>query len=260
MRFLKFLLLHFVINILPVVVIYLVLPASILFFILVVYLISYTITFYYADKFILLFLGAREIIDADHKVLFQVIKGQCFRNFINMPKVYLYSGTRMKPFVLDHGNEWTILLDRNLIKEMDEEHLLSLIDFLIKIKNSGKARVQTKGMGMVAVILKLNYWFLENILLLNKETKIYRIICFISLVFVKPLLEFIFWVTSNKSYYLANDSLKSAYYECMESKRVNNFSEFIAMHLVEGINNNILIIDYLESFPIFENCKFGETS
>lgn len=258
MRFLKFTVLHFVINVLPLVLIYLLLPGTTRLVVMLIYLIIYTLVFIYADKFILLFLGAREIIDADNKSLFQVFKGQCFNNYISMPKIYLYSGFRMKAFALDSGKDWVVVLDRNLIEGMNEEQLNSVVDFLLKIKMSNLARVQTKGMGVVAVILKLNYWFLESVLFMRKGTKSYRVVCFISLMFVKPLLEFIFWITSINKSYPCLDSLKSTYYECLQSKKIDTFSEFIAMHLVDEVNYNLLLIEYLESFPVFENCQFGE--
>jgi hypothetical protein len=257
MRLIRSIVLLCVINVLPLVVLYLLTGGIYRNIFMSLYLITYLLIFYYADKFILLFLGAREIIDADNKALFQVLKSTTFRTYQSLPKVYLYSGDQFKSFVLDSRNEWSIVLDRNLIENADEKQLESMMEFLINLKLSKAAWVQTKGMGLIAVILKLNYWWLENVFMLQKGSKVYRTTCFISLMFIKPILEFINWFTRSNKKIVCSNQMRPLFYDCQQARKIETFSEFLAMHLVESVSYNDLIIDYLESFPVFENCEFN---
>src|SRR5690606_6953432 len=122
------------------------------------FVIAYFIAFTMADKFLLFFLDAREIIDADNYSFFRVIKSSVFNAVDTMPKVYLYSGSQAKAFVLQSRKNWSIAIDRKLLESLSHEEMRALVNFLIENKKSGKAWFQTKSMGIIGSILKLNNW------------------------------------------------------------------------------------------------------
>lgn len=259
MKFIRSFLLFIVISIIPLVLMYLMLGGAVRTFFMLSYLVIFLLVFKFSDKFILLFLNAREIIEADNSFLFQTFKSNCYRSYVKLPNIYLYSGARYNAFVLDNGKDWSVVIDRRLIENSEEQQLVALIDYLVKIKLSKANWLKTKGMGLSVVILKCNYWLIRNLLFLKKRSRLYRVLCFISLMFVKPLLEFMsFFVQSGRAIECSDD-LKPIYFISNNSSRLESFSEFLTMHLVEKTSNKSLILEYLESFDIFKRCKFSES-
>ena len=82
-------------------------------------------------RFILMVLGAKEMVDTDHQKLFQFIKSKSYFFGTKIPKVYFYDGSFKNSLVLESLSEWVILLDKKLIKDSNEVVLLELLSCTI---------------------------------------------------------------------------------------------------------------------------------
>lgn len=259
MKLFQFLILFIVTSIIPIVLMYLLLGESLRYSFIGIYVMLYIVAFKFADKFILLFLDAREIIEADKSLLFQTFKNNCYRSYVKLPRIYLYSGGRHNGFVLDNASNWSVVIDRALVEKSEEQQLVALVDYLVKLKLSRTTWLKTKGMGISAIILKLNYWFISNIFFLKKQTKLYRVVCFVGLMFLKPLLDFIHWFVQTNKQIECEDDLRPICLTSKNSIRLESFSEFLTLNLLDRSTNKILILEYLESYDIFKSCKFSES-
>lgn len=215
------------------------------------------VIFWYADKLILLSLGAREIIDADNQALFQSIKSQTYRYHIKMPRVYLYSGHRVKTFVLEKFGSWSVVLDRSLIKNLDKEQIESLVAYIMAYKKNGYGKIQTIGMGILSMILRSTYWFWEQFNFEN-NSKFHKIGIFVTLILIKPLIEFILRLSKVKTKVRGTFPLKSIYLLVDKDISERAFTEFMAYHLDSSFILNELIVEFLEEYPMLENCSFEE--
>lgn len=218
-------------------------------------LICLLLVFYYAEKLILLSFGAREIIDADNQVLFQALKGQTYRHREKQPKVYLYTGHRVKCFVFEKFGGWSILLDRSLLRGLSKEQVEALVFYIINYKKSGQAKVQTIGMGVLSVILKLVYWF-WGLFKFNSITKVSNIGIFITLIMIKPLLELIISLSKIRTKVQSPLELKSIFYQIDEEVVKRSFTEFMIYHLEKDVTLQDLLVEFLEEYPMLENCEF----
>lgn len=216
------------------------------------------IVLYFAEKLILLAFGAREIIDADNQLLFQALKGQTYRYHEKPPRVYLYTGHRLKCFVLEKFGGWSILLDRNLIKGLGKEQTEALVSYIILYKKSARGRVQTLGMGVLSVILKIIYGF-WSLFKIGTFLKIRNIGIFISLIMVKPLIELILFLSKVNSKIECPYPLKSVYYQIDDEVIHRSFINFMTYHLYQDVAVQDLIVEFLEEYPMLENCKFEGT-
>jgi hypothetical protein len=196
-------------------------------------LICLLLVFYYAEKLILLSFGAREIIDADNQVLFQALKGQTYRHREKQPKVYLYTGHRVKCFVFEKFGGWSILLDRSLLRGLSKEQVEALVFYIINYKKSGQAKIQTIGMGKVS-----------------------NIGIFITLIMIKPLLELIISLSKIRTKVQSPLELKSIFYQIDEEVVKRSFTEFMIYHLEKDVTLQDLLVEFLEEYPMLENCEF----
>lgn len=221
-------------------------------------LLIWFIMFWYADKLILLSLGAREIIDADNQPLFQSLKSQTYRYHEKIPRVYLYSGHRVKAFVLEKLGTWSIVLDRSLIKNLDKEQVEALVAYIIEYKKKGYGKIQTIGMGVLAMILRFTYWFWEQFKF-GKNSKVHKVGIFVSLILIKPLIEFILGVSKVHKKVNGTFPLKSIYLQVDQDIVERAFTEFMVYHLDSESALSDLVVEFLEEYPMLENCKFEES-
>jgi len=219
------------------------------------FIFSWTLVFVFKDKFILLFLQAREIVGADSQMLFQSLKSETYRTRESFPSVYLYSGHRVKVFVLNARNGWSIVIDRKLLKSLNQEQVDALVSYLVEYKKNGQSELQTLGMGIATVSLRSIYWFWGKIGL-KTDGRAYKICVFISCLFVKPMIEIIYALTKSKTKIECRDALKSVYLQVDKAVLERSFIEFMFLQLEENIKFSDIIIEYLESYPLLENCKF----
>lgn len=220
-----------------------------------IFTLSWIVVFYYAEKLILLSFGAREIIDADNQLLFQALKGQTYRYHQKLPSVYLYSGHRVKCFVLEKFGGWSVLLDRNLVKGLSKEQVEALVSYIILYKKAGYGRVQTIGMGVLSVILKSIYWF-WSLFHFGSYNKVRNIGIFISLIMIKPLIELVLALSKVHAKIDSPYALKSIYYQIDEEVVRRSFTEFMIYHLDRDAALADLLVEFLEEYPMLENCSF----
>jgi len=221
--------------------------------------ISSILIFIYSDKFILLFLGAREVIDADNQTLFQALKSETYREHEKFPKVYLYSGHRVKAFVLNSRNTWSVVLDRSLIKSLNQEQVEALVNYLIRYKKEANCKIQTLGMGVSSVIIRINYWIWDKFGF-DQAGKTYKSCVFLTFIMIKPLIDIILKLTKSHKKVVCKAALKSVYLQVDQSVLDRSFIEFMVYHLETKINLSDITIEFLEEFPLLENCKFEEFS
>lgn len=119
--------------------------------------------FVYLDKFVLVYLNAREVIDTDEQRLFQKIKNEVYKTTTPIPKVYLCNASHQCCFILASRNSWSIVIDKNLLRKMSESELEMLTEFLFRFKAAGNPLIQTKVMGMSVLLLALIYAMIKNI-------------------------------------------------------------------------------------------------
>lgn len=216
------------------------------------------IVFWYADKLILHSLGAREIIDSDNQTLFQSIKAQTYRYHEKTPKVYLYSGHRVKCFLVEKLGSWFIVLDRNLVKSLDKEQIEALVSYIIEYKKKGYGKIQTIGMGILSIILRSLYWF-WGLFSFSKDSKLTKVGIFVSLVLIKPLIEFILKISKTNKKIQGTFPLKSIFLQVDKSIIERPFTEFMIYHLDDETVLSDLIVEFLEEYPMLENCSFKES-
>jgi hypothetical protein len=258
MNVIKVVLIYVISILLPFLVISLFISGIFRSLLLVILVFTWFVLFYLADKFILFSLRAREVTDADQQELFQALKGQTYRNHLKLPRVYLYTGHRLKSFVLDQwGSNWTIILDRKLIKQMNKEQIDALVRFVVRYKQLSQAVVPTYGMGVLSFYLRFFYWFWTIINIFNKK-RFLKTGIFISLMFLKPLIELILWLSKNTKSQLASESIKSIFYQLDKDVTSRSFMEFMMHHLDTDLNINEFIIEFVEQYPMLENCSFKE--
>ena len=219
---------------------------------------SFIILFWFSDRLILLSLGAREIIDADNQALFQSLKGQSYRYHEKAPKVYLYSGHRVKCFLVEKFGSWSIVLDRSLIKSLDKEQIEALVTYIIEYKKRGYGKIQTIGMGILAITLKFTYWF-WSLFAISPSSKIPKVGIFVSLILIKPLIEFVIKLSKVNKKIEGTFPLKSIYMQVDLSVTERTFTEFMIYHLDKESSLSDLVVEFLEEYPMLENCSFEES-
>jgi Zn-dependent protease with chaperone function len=255
MYILKTILLYSLVALFPGMLIYLSTSGAIQAISLSLLSITLSITFLFSDKFVLAFLGAREIIDSDSPRFFQLLKTETYREVENLPAVYTYTGHRVKTFVLNLRGSWSIVIERSLLESLTDDQARALVKHLINIKRKNSTKTQIIGMGISAIIIKIIYW-LPKKLTFNSQKKKYKSLVFISLIMLKPMIEMILFLAVNKEKVYSEDELKPIYLKVDHSILNRPFIEFMLMHLESNISFKDCIVEYLEGFPLLENCKF----
>ncbi len=257
MYILKAILTFIIVALFPAAIVYLLFSGFLQLFLLLFVLLAVALICLYSDKFILMFLGAREIIDADNQSFFQVLKTETYKELEDMPKVYVYTGHKVKAFVLNLRGEWSIVIDRKLLENVSEIQSRALVKYLLRVKNTQASKSQTIGMGTSAAIIKFNYWIWQRVIIRSKG-KALRLCVFLSLIMLKPLIEIILKISVNRESIFAEDELKPIYLQVDKLVTERSFTEFMLLHLQKDTSLKGCIIEYLESFPLLENCKFKE--
>lgn len=113
----------------------------------------------YADKAILYFLGAREIMSSDEPNFFQEATQQAYKLSIKTPSLYFYNGLFERAFVLQNGEDVSLVLSRSLLDRAGKNEL-SVICFslLLQVKKR-MAPARTKSM----LILGLMTWLVHGL-------------------------------------------------------------------------------------------------
>lgn len=256
MKAIKSIALYLLTSLAPCVICYLVLDGLAFKVILVPFLIIWGLIYSYLDKALLMYLNAREVIDTDEQLLYQNVKNESYKCFEKLPKVYLYSGQKNNCFVLESRNEWAIVIERNLLAKLNQDELESVVKYLYTVKKSGITWYQTKIMGLSTITYNSIYFILSNLLFLKPNMKIFRVLSIFLISMTRPMLMPLEFLARKKKLFPADQNLKPIYYQLDEISYT--FNEYILGHLLPEQDIRSLVIDYLESFPILENCRFSE--
>lgn len=108
----------------------------------------WTLLYTYTDKLVLIYLNAREVIDTDEQELFQRVKNEVYKTDLPIPKIYTYNGNSKNCFVTESRGTWSIVFEKNLLKNLTSEQLEALVKFTFQYKLKAAPLVQTKVMGL----------------------------------------------------------------------------------------------------------------
>ncbi len=253
----KAILIYLLVALFPVMFTYLTFSGFLRVALIILILVGVFLLTLFSDKVILLFLGAREITDFDQHDFFQILKTEVYKELEDKPTVYLYNGVGAKPFVFSLRNSWSIVLDRQLVERLDLNQTKALIKFLIHSKKKSGCKSQTIGMGVTSTLIFFTYSFWKK-LSFGRENTFFKTGIFMSFIMMKPLLESILSLSTNKENIICDPELKPVYLLITKDSYHKTFFEFMLNHLEADHGLNTGLIGYLESFPLLENCLFNE--
>lgn len=228
-------------------------------FVLASWFMAFTILYLFLDKIILYIIGAREIIDSDYQTLFQYIKSASYQNFESTPKVYVYSGFSLKAFVLSSRNEWSIVLDRKLMEQLNSEQIKYLINYLVKFNKTSIPWRQTKSLGLNCFSIMLIYFTLRKIFFLNVNGYPFKILSFFIMILLKPLFELIGVIGRSKNSKIdVHYSLESIVNINKELISPIDFSSYAFSHIQNQIHTKEMLVKLIETIPVLESSKIEE--
>lgn len=253
MKYLGSLLLYSISLIIPIGLINLIFEGTFFYVLSVTYALAWLAVYLNIHKVILLLLDAREVIDADQQKLFQNIKASSYKTYTKAPKVYLYSGSYKNCFVLDSETEWSIVLDKTLLAELDPEAQMNLVEYFYKVKKINNTYFATKALGICVLFYSSFFWFLQNIFLLNPNSKGFRVLAFFTIFITKPVLIPIEKLIGRMNLVEARVGLKPFYYQLRPKDTYTIFTKSL---LGSDLKVKKMLIDYMEAYPILSRCEF----
>lgn len=256
MKLFKSILLFLITSALPGLIFYALFEGVLLLIIAAVWCVVWSVIFLYIDKLLLLFMGAREVIDVNHQYLFQSFKSEGYKNSEKTPKVFLYNGHAKKCFVFESRGEWTVLLDRRLVREISQEEVTDLVSFVYELKRRGIPWYQTKAMGLCAITFKLVSFLLGKVLFLNSKGHLYRVLSIFLLTLMRPLISPIEYFAKKEKSVEAREGLRAIYYELSDYKMNESYNGYINSYLEYGQKESVILRKYLEGYPVIENSHF----
>lgn len=231
----------------------LIFEGSALYISIALILVSWLLVFINLHKLILVFLGAREIIDTDHQDLFQCIKFNVYSLNAKTPKVFSYSGTFKNCFILESESEWIIVLDKKLLQETSKEVLLDLVSYLFKYHQRGHGLLKTKVLGLLALYYSCLFGFFNNVLFLRPDTRSFKTLSTFFILMVRPVTLVLEKFLQRNNKVDAGENLRPLYLQCPLLKTSDVFLE---LHSSEYPQVGKLLVDYIESFPVIRECEF----
>lgn len=217
-------------------------------------LISWFIGLFYIDKVLLLFLGAREVIDTDEHHFFQILKNNAYKNRVHVPKVYLYDGNLENCFLFESFSSWTIVLDKRLLERLNDESMEKLVEFFYRYHiKEGKGFLKTKAMGVSVVFYLSIYWLLKNLFLHKTKSRFFKAFAGFVIIMTRPFMypfEFILKINSR----VPVDITLQQYSLRVEAQ--DTFSDYLLGLIIENKRFNEMIIQYMEGYPLFLECEF----
>lgn len=256
MNILKSFFLFTLMSLIPSVALYLIFDELIFRVVIGLFLLLWAMIYFYIDKLLLAALRGREVVDTDYSNIFQCVKNQCYKTKEPLPKIYLYSGNQLKAFVLESRNEWTIVLDRRLVNMLDEAQTKSLVKYLFEFKMSGLALVQTKVMGIFVLIFNIIHLIFTKLFFLNESSRFFKVLLALIFALVGPIIKPLELLGKRKKLIHGDLELKSVVNQLVDE--IIDYNKFITYHLISNIDPKKLLLEYLEGYPVLENCRFNE--
>lgn len=205
-------------------------------------------------RFILMTLGAREIIDTDYQKLFQFVKSSTYSFGVKTPKVYSYKGNFKNFFVFESFNEWVIVLDRKLIDTEDKQVLSELISFIFNYHASGQGYLRTKVSGYLILYHFSLFKIIRSISSTTGSVHIAKAFSLFCLLLTRPATLLLEFFLKRCKKVLAQDAIKPLYLQKKESdSALLLFSHF--RH--SDLDPTKTIVKYAEAFPLLDCCEFS---
>lgn len=218
------------------------------------FLLVWAAVYLHLDKFVLMLLKAREVVDSDHQELFQFVKNQAYKTKNKIPKIYLYSGQALKCFALESRSDWALVIDRKLLLSLDHGQMNSLVAFLFALKDKNVPFIQTKVMGIYLVFFHIIYWILRNIFFLSERGTLFKVLSVFIFGMMRPILYPLEFLATRTKEVNTSDELRAIVNQT-KIKQLN-YNDFVMAHLISNVSNEELLFRFIESFPIFENTRF----
>ncbi len=239
---------------LPISILFIFLDESLFMSITSIYLLIWGGVYLFLDKFILMSLEAREIIETEQHGLFQAIKNQRYKNFQTMPRVYLYTGHMKNCLILEARNEWSIVIDRKLMDILEAEQVEDFVEMLFKIKMSNVPWLQTKLLGIIIFLKTCVYLTFHQLKKFQKLKYIYYsfVVFFISL--LKPIIAPLeAW--SRRGFQVSlPENMKPLLNQIELSE--TSYSNHLLDHLIGHMTTRDWIVSYIENYSPLRNHKF----
>lgn len=223
---------------------------------LLLFLLVWGYAYFYLDKFLLMVLNAREVMDNDEQNLFQKVKNTAYKSIEKMPSIYLYSGHRPNCFVFESRGEWVIVIEREFLNQLTTEQLDALVQFLFLVKKDGHSWLYTKLLGIILLLHQFIFILLNKFLMLSRTSFVFKILSVFFSLMVRPFIYPLEKVISFERDFPGGESLRPL-------KDLMNLSEvplntLILGQLISDIQLRKILVGYLESFPILGRLKFDE--
>lgn len=155
----------------------------------------------YADKAILYFLGAREIMSSDEPNFFQEATQQAYKLAIKTPSLYFYNGLFERAFVLQNGEDVALVLSRSLLDRVGKNEL-SVICFSLLLQVKKKmAPTRTKAMLVLGLMTWLVHGLGSVVAILIPSKNIKEAVFLILNFFLHPWLRFNFKLLIGQRYF-----------------------------------------------------------
>jgi len=232
----------------PFALLYVVFEGNLLLLLMTTYFLVSGFIYFYIDKIILILLKAREVIDADEQETFQCLKNESYKSFEKVPRIYLYSGNSISCLILEARNEWTVVMNRKLMRMLDLKQRESLAAFLFSYKKNMNSWYQTKMIGLIIMNIKLNHWIFSNVFLINQKSHLFRILSVFSLSMTRPFFIPFEKIAKRDRLVPANIELKPIQNQIEINN--NSFEELMLNYFREDMNINSVIVSYIESFSV----------
>jgi|GEM_PF-1307490 len=113
----------------------------------------------YSDKAILYLLGAREIMSTAEPEFFKEATQQAYKLNLQAPSLYFYDGSFQRAFVLQNGDNVSLVISRSLLTEAQKSEFGAICFSLLLQAKKNLAASRTKGM----FILGLTSWLVHGL-------------------------------------------------------------------------------------------------
>ncbi len=163
------------------------------------------VSWLYADKAILFFLGAREVTGGDQPQFYNAALQEAYKLGVPLPKTYIYEGNFERGFVLQNKKNVSLIISRSFLKKVKDFELSGMcFALLLQVKNR-QARKRTRVLYLVGGVS----WLVNSVCSFTSGfipfKEIRNSIEWIFTYFLYPFLEIIFRLTLGESYFRVLD-------------------------------------------------------
>jgi len=255
MKFVISLFLYCLIYLPVAVVSYILLDESIFIIFSCIALTSWLFIYIYIDRILLIFLGAREVIDTDEHRFFQVIKNNAYKNRVIPPRVYIYNGNYEGCFLLESFSKWIVVLDKNFMVNLSAESAEKLVEFFYSYHTKGVSGfLKTKALGICVLFNAFIYWTMKYLFFQRTDSKLFKTFVTFAIIMTRPFL-YPFEYLLRRSLKIRVDNNLEQY--SSQLKLEDSFIDFVSDLVLEERKLRALIVKYMENYPLLLECEFS---